>query len=212
MNLILTSDFPSSAHPAVVDRISAVGREPRIAWIAADTKSGQTHFDEARRRFAALGFTQLEYCDIDRQKDDVQLAYLHDFDVIYLSGGDPLLFRYNMLRAGLGGRLRQCFAAGRLVVAASAGSLLLTPNVSLFRLQSETVEDVLATRGRFEALAAVDYELLPHVNRLDAAMLDKVRRYAEHVEHGIMGLADGAALCHNATGAFEPIGEAIRFR
>jgi peptidase E len=212
MNIILTSDFPSSAHPKVVERIRAVGREPRIAWIAPDTEGGQKHFDEARARFAALGFTQLEYCDIDQHRDDVQLAYLHEFDVVYLSGGDPVRFRYSMFRAGLGGRLRQCVAAGKLIVAASGGSLLLTPNVSLFRLQSESVDDVLATRSGYDALAAVRYELLPHVNRLDSVMIEKVRRYAEKVENDVIGIADGDAVCHAAPDRFEQTGEVVRFR
>ena len=212
MKLILTSDFPTSAHPTVVESIRATGREPRIAWIPPDTDGGEAHFDDACRRFAALGFARLEYCDIDRRKDDVALAYLHEFDVVYLSGGDPLKFRYNLLRAGLGGRLRQCVAAGRLIVAASGGALLLTPNVSLFRLESESVDEVLATRRRYDALAAVPYEFVPHANRLDDAMLEKVREYAGRVENEVIGVADGGALVHGRAETFEPLGEIVRFR
>jgi peptidase E len=196
----------------IVERMHAAARDPRVAWIPPDTDGGEQHFDEARRRFSALGFDRLEYCDIDRRRDDVELAYLHEFDVIYLSGGDPLLFRYNMLRAGLGGRLRNCAARGRLIVAASGGALLLTPNVSLFRLRSESVDDVIATRGRFAALATVPYEFLPHVNRLDAVMLEHVRQYAARVDTDVIGVADGGGLVQDGTDAFVPIGEITRFR
>ena len=104
-------------------------------------------------------------------------------------------FRYNCLRAGLAGRLRQCAGAGRLIVAASGGALLLTPNVSLFRLQTESVEAVLATSAAdFDALGAVTFELLPHANRLEAAFLDKVRRYSEQTETDIVAVADGGAM------------------
>src|SRR5262245_3496097 len=148
MNVILTSDFPSSAHPNVVGRMRAAAPRPRIAWVAPDTAGGHTHFDHAATRFAELGFDHLEYCDIDEERDDVQLAYLYEFDIVYLSGGDPLRFRFNMLRTGLSGRLRQCVTLDRLIVAASGGSLLLTPNVSLYRLQSESVDAVLDTCSR----------------------------------------------------------------
>ena len=77
MNVILTSDFPSSAHPRVVERMKAVAPQPRIAWVAPDSADGHAHFDHASARFAELGFDQLEYCDIDEEKDDVQLAYLY---------------------------------------------------------------------------------------------------------------------------------------
>ncbi|HUE87383.1 MAG TPA: Type 1 glutamine amidotransferase-like domain-containing protein [Vicinamibacterales bacterium] len=212
MNLILTSDFPSTSNPAVVARLKAVAAEPRIAWIPPVTDTDGMHFTEAGRRFSDAGFDQLEYLDIDEDLDQVQLAYLHEFDVIFLSGGDPVRFRYNAIRAGLSGRLRQCAALGRLIVGASGGALLLTPNVSLFRLQSESVEEVVTTRGRFEALGAVTFELLPHVNRLDAAFIDKVRRYSERTDTDVVAVADGGAVFATSPEAFEHVGTITRYR
>jgi peptidase E len=211
MNLILTSDFPRSAPSAVIDRLRAHHASPRIAWIAPDTPGGLTHFDLARERFAALGFDQLEHCDIDQDKDEVQLAYLYEFDIVYLSGGDPVLFRYNMLRAGLGGRLRQAASAGRLIVAASGGAMLLTPNVSLHRLLSEPLDTVMETRGRFDTLGAVPYEVLPHINRSEPEFLERVREYSARIAHDIIGIADGGAVFPAAGGSFAHAGEVVRF-
>jgi peptidase E len=212
MNVILTSDFPSTAHPRVVERMKAVAAQPRIAWVAPDTADGHAHFDRATERFAELGFGQIEYCDIDQEKDEVQLAYLYEFDIVYLSGGDPIRFRYNMLRTGLSGRLRQCVALDRLIVAASGGALLLTPNVSLYRLQSESLEEVLDTRGRYDGMSALPYEVLPHVNRWDDAFLDKVARYSAKVENDIIALADGAAVFPETAHAFDYVGDVVRYR
>ena len=212
MNVILTSDFPSSAHPQVVERMKAVGPRPRIAWVASETASGRAHFGGAEVRFRELGFDQLEYCDIDEEKDEVQLAYLYEFDIVYLSGGDPLRFRYNMLRTGLSGRLRQCASMDRLIVAASGGSLLLTPNVSLYRLQSESVDAVVDTRARFDGMSAVPYEVLPHLNRWDEEFLEKVSRYSARLENDIIAIADGAAVFPQTLHSFEYVGEVSRYR
>jgi peptidase E len=212
MNLILTSDFPATANPLVVARIKAVAPEPRIAWIPPSTDKDGGHFAEAGRLFSAAGLEQLEYLDIDEDLDQVQLAYLHEFDVIFLSGGDPVRFRYNAIRAGLAGRLRQCAGLGRLIVGASGGALLLTPNVSLYRLQTESVEEVLATRGRFSALGAVAFELLPHADRLDVAFIDKVRRYTEQAETDVVAVADGAAIFSTSADQFEHVGTITRYR
>ena len=212
MSLILTSDFPSSPSSLVVARMKAVAPRPRIAWVAPDTPGGRAHFAGALERFGELGFDQLEYCDVDEEKDDVQLAYLYEFDIVYLSGGDPLRFRYNMLRTGLSGRLRQCATLDRLIVAASGGALLLTPNVSLYRLQTESVDEVLATRSRFDAMSAVSYELLPHVNRWNAEFLDKVERYSARVDNDIIALADGSVIFPETQHAFDYAGDVIRFR
>jgi peptidase E len=212
MNLILTSDFPSTANAAVVERIKAAAPAPRIAWIPPFTDRDGAQFAEAGRLFGATGLDQLEYLDIDEDLDQVQLAYLHEFDVIYLSDGDPVRFRYNAIRAGLAGRLRQCAGLGRLIVGASGGALLLTPNVSLFRLRTESVEEVLATRGRFSALGAVTFELLPHADRLDPAFLDKVRQYSEQTHTDVVAVADGAALFSSSADEFAHVGAITRYR
>lgn len=212
MNLILTSDFPATASPAVIDRIKAVAPAPRIAWISAITDRDGLQFAEATERFRAIGFDQLESLDIDEDLDPVQLAYLHEFDVIYLSGGDAVRFRYNAIRAGLAGRLRQCAAIGRLIVATGGGALLLTPNVSLGRLESASVEEVLSTRSRFSALGAVSFELLPHVNRLEPAFLDKVRRYSDEAATDVVAMADDGAIFATTPDAFEQVGTVARYR
>lgn len=212
MNLILTSGFPTCAPPEVVERMKAAGPRPRIAWIAPDTAGARSHFAAAEARFRELGFDELEACDIDREKDEVQLAYLHEFDIVYLSGGDAVVFRYNMLRAGLGGRLRQAVAAGRLIVAAGSGAQLLTPNVSLARLHTESFDEVIAARERFEGLSAVPFELLPHVDRHDAAFLEQVRRYSEHAPHDIIGLTEGGALLYGDGDTFTRVGTLSYFR
>jgi peptidase E len=212
MNLILTSDFPSTPNERVVARIRECARDPRIAWIPPYTDPAQPYFRDASQRFGSLGFTRLECVDIDEERDEVQIAYLHEFDVIYLCGGDPVRFRYNAIRSGLSGRLRQCIATNRLIVAASGGALLLTPNVSLFRLQHETLEDVLATHGRFNALGAVSYELLPHLHRWDAAFLAKVRGYSQGIEHDVVTLADGGAIFHAGDDSMESVGKVTRYR
>jgi hypothetical protein len=56
-------------------------------------------------------------------------------------------FRQNIIRAGLAPPLRQCLAAGRLILAASGGSMQLTRNVSLFRLVNEPLGAVLLHDG-----------------------------------------------------------------
>ena len=44
--------------------------------------------------------------DIDEAPNAAQLASLATYDIVYLTGGDPIGFRRNILRAGLPARLR----------------------------------------------------------------------------------------------------------
>jgi hypothetical protein len=106
MNIALTSDLPSSANQAVFDLMRSRHSHPRIAWIAPFTRTGREHFPVAQGQFATYGFSNLEYCDIDEQPNEMQLVTLNQYDVIYLSGGDPIVFRQNIIRSGLATQLR----------------------------------------------------------------------------------------------------------
>jgi peptidase E len=211
-NLVLTSDFPSTGNQAVCDRMRRGNPRPRIAWIPPFTTMGRERFPAARSVFESNGFPDVDYCDIDEDADKAQLACLHEYDVVYLTGGDPIGFRNNILRAGLPSRLCECLAAGRLIVGASGGSMQLTKNLSLFRLLSVPLDEVCGDRAGHEALGFVDYELLPHLNRFEAPFLETVRRYSERVPHDIIALADGAAVLHLSSGGYRCVGPAARFR
>lgn len=212
MNLVLTSDLPSTANEVVFDRMRRRSTPPKIAWIPPFTDLGRKRFESAQEQFESYGVVGLEYCDIDEEADETQLSRLNEYDIVYLTGGDPITFRRNILRRGLSVHLRQCFDAGRLVVAASGGSMQFTKNVSLFRLQGATLDEVFADRSDYEALGTVQYELLPHLNRLDPKFLETVRLYSERVDHDVIALADGAAVLHTSQDEYQCVGEAAKFR
>jgi hypothetical protein len=108
--------------------------------------------------------------------------------------------------------LRQCVAAGRLVVGSGGGALLLTPNVSLFRLHTESLDEVFASRGRFDALGAVAYEVLAYASRVDPSFLEKVEQYSSRVDHDVLAMMDGSAIFPTGPDSFEHIGAIARYR
>lgn len=212
MNIALTSDFPLTANQAVFELMRNKNPHPRIVWIPPFTRTGRERFPIALEQFATYGFPNLEYCDIDQELNEMQLAVLCQYDVIYLSGGDPIGFRRNILRSGLSNQLRQCVDAGCLVVAASGGSMQLTKNVSLFRLVSNPLDKVLAEHNEYDALGIVEYEILPHLNRLESSFLEKVRCYSEQTNHDVIGLADEAALLYINADEYICVGQVTRFQ
>jgi peptidase E len=210
--LVLTSDFPSTPTPAVVDLMKSRATAPRIAWIAPETASGRERFPAAVEAFEKLGLATLDLCDIDDAPDADRLANLHEYEIVYLSGGDPLAFRRNILRTGLAARLQECMRAGRLIVAASGGALQLTLNVSLVRLLTVPLEEVLVARSQYDGLGFVPYELLPHSNRCDASFIQTVCRYSAQTSHDVLALTDGAAVVHTSGTEYYIIGQAARIR
>lgn len=182
-----------------------------MAWVPPLTATGRERFDAAQAQFRSLGIARLEFCDIDEQPDERQLSQLDRFDVVYFTGGDPLVFRRNIERSGIARGIEKCLAAGRLIVAASGGAMQFTKNLSLYRLLSTPIDTVVAERDAFAGLGIVPYELLPHLNRLDAPFLDKVQRYSERVGGDVVALDDGAAMIHVQADT-RCIGHGMRFR
>jgi dipeptidase E len=211
LNLALTSDLPSSANQVVFDFMRSGNPNPRIAWVPPFTEKGHKLFTASQELFRTYGFSNLEYCDINDEQKEEQLAHLDQYDIIYLTGGDPLGFRRNIIRAGLAGKLQQYLTTGRMIVAASGGSMQFTKNVSLFRLLNVALDEVIENRSEYEAIGVVDYEILPHLNRFEPSFLEIVRRYSEFVECDVIGLADGAAVLHRSNDNYRCVGKATRF-
>lgn len=88
----------------------------------------------------------------------------------------------------------------------------LTKNVSLFRLSTVPLDEVIKELREYEALGIVDYEILPHYNRFEPSFLEMVRLYSKQVDHDVIGLADGAAVLHRSRDNFWCVGQATRFR
>lgn len=210
--LILTNGFPAQPIAAVAARLAAAAKAPRVAWIAPLTTPGRAAFTTGCGQLAALGITAVEYCDIDEETDDVQLTYLREFDVVYLADGDAVRFRYNMLRTGLGGRLRQVLAAGRLLIADGGGAHLLTPNVSAARLPSDPLDIILATRERYQGLGAVEVEVLPLETPPTEGLVEAVRGYSAAIPHDLLTLGPAAAILAGPGGALETLGDVVRYR
>jgi peptidase E len=212
LRLALTSNFPSTPTDAVSECLRGAAANPLVAWIPPLTSKGRERFPAAQQAFRSLGVSSLEFCDIDEEPDERQLTRLDRYDALYFTGGDPLVFRRNIERSGMAERLGAYLSSGRPVVAASGGAMQFTANVSLYRLLTSTVDVVVSEHAEHAGLGFVGYELLPHLNTLDTAFVDKVRRYSERVPCDVVALEDGAAILHERGDRFRCVGRAVRFR
>ncbi|NDG42093.1 MAG: hypothetical protein EBY28_22675 [Betaproteobacteria bacterium] len=104
--------------------------------------------------------------------------------------------------------IKRMAASPLVVIGASGGAMQFTPNVSLFRLVSCSLQEVLAQRSGHRALDLVPFEILPHFDRQPAELLEKARRYSGQVDHAIWCLADGAAVATTSGGTSVRIGSA----
>jgi peptidase E len=209
VNLALASDFPNTPNEAVCAALRSGAAQPRIAWIAPATPERAALLARAKREFAGLGFWRLESIAAGTPGGE-RAVRLDEYDVVYVSGGDPIGLRNDLLRGGLMAALAERVRNGRCLVAASGGAMLLAQNLSLSRVDRVPEERVIADRERFRAIGAAPFELLPHLNRVGTELLDKVARYSALTQCDVLALADGAAWLCDDDGA-RIVGEALCF-
>jgi len=146
------------------------------------------------KAFAKHGFTRLQGINLDDLHNAGELSSAFDF--VYLTGGNPIVFRDNSLRVGLSSRLRAFLNRGGVIIGASGGAMLLTRNVALFKLEGGTFSDAVASHDALTATGLLDYEMLPHANRFGVAVIEQLGEYARRVACDVITLNDGAAMIH----------------
>ena len=211
MNLTLTSNLPTTPIEAVYQLMRSTGKRPRIAWIPPSIEINLERFAAARKLFDIHGFDRLEVVSIDVSQNGSS-ARLADYDVVYLSGGDPVRFRTHLLQGNLAAELRNYIETGKMIVASSGGSLQFTKNISVFRLIELEVDEVIVQWSEYKALDIVPYEFLPHLNVHSESFLEKVRLYSQAIDHPIIGVEDGGALIHKSINEYQVVGRASIFR
>jgi dipeptidase E len=209
MPLILTSSFPGEGNDEVFRYLTQINANPRIAWIAPVPDVSGKYFQIARDAFAKHGFTRVRGIELDDMASAGVLGSAFDF--VYLTGGNPIIFRDNSLRAGLSSRLQAFLDGGGLIIGASGGAMVLTRNVALFRLEGGTLADAVASHDALKAMGLLDYEVLPHANRFGAALRDELGGYARRVGCDVIALHDGAAIIHATAADYGCIGTVTRY-
>ena len=131
---------------------------------------------------------------------------------LYLSGGNPLLFRDRLRATGLDRWIGSNATSPKPIpiVGASGGAMLLTANLSLFRLLGDDLPTVLRERDAFRGLALADLEVVPHFQSQPAHLRALLPEYAASADAQVWGLDDAAGLACWDDGSLATIGKVTR--
>lgn len=202
LRYILSSNFPQAGNDQIARVLSDAGILGPIAWMAPEPSVER--FARAREEFELLKLGPL----VDISSSGA--AGIRGVAAVYLSGGNPLAFRGRLQESGMTKWLRTNDGAPEAlpVIAASGGAMQLTGNLSVFRLLSLSLDQVLDEQTDFEGLGLVPFEVIPHFNTLPMHLLATARRYAKNVDRSVWGLPDGCAVAVSHS-AITPVGAAI---
>ncbi len=177
---------------------------PRIGYVPSRSDPMRKYFRECQAHYARGGGELSVYFELDADYHPDLLDDLLACDAIHLSGGDTFYFLHWLRTRHLLATLREYVAGGGVLIGVSAGSILMTPDISSARLCGDVPSD---EGGDETALGLVDFAFVPHrdARNPDLAPLKRLSRHARTV---VYGCADSGGIIVNGD-AVECIGEVV---
>ncbi len=137
---------------------------PKIGYIPSCSDLDRFYYRKQKEWYDNIGENELFYFDLDKEFDDSKTEELLSCDAIFLSGGDTRYFLNNIRKRGFIEKLRDFTSRGGVLIGASAGSIIMTPNIDITELDhghnTKKLEDM-------SALKLVDFEFFPHLDEIN---------------------------------------------
>jgi len=105
------------------DALSAV----IITTASAEWKEKNKHAVESKQVLEDIGFKEVAFLDIEFENP----KNLENYDVIYISGGNPFYLLYHLKKSGADKIISELAAKGIIIVGVSGGGVVLGPNIDI---------------------------------------------------------------------------------
>lgn len=129
--------------------------------------------DKDRDVLSEMGFLITEL-DIEQASKEMMQAELFKSDIVYIAGGNTFYLLHQMRVTGFDALLESFVGGGGLYVGASAGALIVGPDIELIDVldEPEKVPELQSTKG----FGWVDVVPIPHCNMVErTAIIEKIK-------------------------------------
>jgi len=163
---------------------------PTIGYIPSCSDPGRLFFREQLAYYAHCGAEMAIYYELEAAYAPERLTELLACDAIHLSGGNTFHFLHWLRRRHMLDILRRYVADGGILIGASAGAILMTPNIGTSLLCGDTP---LQTVHDWSGLGLVDFALVPHLASIPGGLMT-VKDYANRQQVRVYACRDGDGL------------------
>jgi dipeptidase E len=162
---------------------------PRLGYIPSGADPDGAFYGDRQTYYSALGIDLAVSLVLSDNFNPEKVAQLFACDGIHLSGGNTYHFLYWLRKRGLMQALIDFARRGGVLVGASAGAILMTPEIS----SSAFCADVPLPgeeMGDLSALGLVDFAFFPHTNNFPEHEAQMIEYSLTH-DRPIYGCANG---------------------
>lgn len=163
---------------------------PRIGYIPSASDTERRYFQERKSYYSRLGMDMNLYFELDKEWRQDLLESLLDCDAIHLSGGNTYYFLHWLRRRSMMDALVRYVDRGGVLIGVSAGSILMTPDISTSALCGDKV---MEGETDFSGLGLVDFSFVPHFREIPAD-IDDLKQYSRDKRMRVYAASDSGGL------------------
>ena len=163
---------------------------PRIAFIPASSDPERNYYTERKNFYSELGMEMDVYFELDKEWRPNLLGSLLDCDAIHLSGGNTYYFLHWLRRRNMMDILVRYVDRGGVLIGVSAGSILMTPDISTSALCGD---EVMEGETDFSGLGLVDFSFVPHFGDIPVD-LDDLKQYSRDKQIRVYAASDSGGI------------------
>jgi dipeptidase E len=160
-----------------------------VGFIPSGADPDNAFYLDRQTYYSALGIDLALSLGLNDNYDPGKVTQLFECDGIHLSGGNTYHFLYWLKKRGLMEPLREFVNRGGVLIGASAGAIIMTPEISATAycadapLPGEEMDDL-------SALNLVDFAFFPHTNYFPKHE-EQMLAYSQTHSFPIYGCANG---------------------
>jgi len=164
--------------------------DPMIGFIPSSSDPERKYYKDRQDFYKSLGMDLKLYFELDNEYQPDMLEQLLSCDAVHLSGGNTYYFLHWLRRRNMIGTLIQYVAKGGVLIGVSAGSILMTPDISTSALCGD---EIVAGETDFSGLGLVDFSFVPHFGA-HPFDLDDLRKYSRDNKTVVYAARDSGAI------------------
>jgi dipeptidase E len=205
--LVLYSDqVPELRRTADAALKKLIGKaRPRIGFIPSAGDTTRKYFNDRKAFYKQLGMDLSVYFELDKEWQPEKLDTLLGCDAIHLSGGNTYYFLVWLRKRNMIPVLTQYVARGGVLIGVSAGSILMTPEITT---SSICGDEMIPGETDFTGIGLVDFCFVPHFGSRTVT-IDDLKKYSQEKKKVVYAARDSGAVIVNDN-EVKCIGDVIR--
>jgi dipeptidase E len=166
---------------------------PTVGFIPSASDPERKYYNDRKAFYDQLGMDLSVYFELDVEWQPERLGKLLACDAIHLSGGNTYYFQAWLRKRNLIPGLREYVAGGGVLIGVSAGSILMTLDITTSSLCGD---EMLFGETDYTGLGLVDFAFVPHYG-YGLFTLDDIKKYAKEKHIVVYAARDTGALIVN---------------